>query len=83
MNYPNIERIINYGTTYRVQELADTLIGLNDAAAYSYADDLCGILITFKGVMPPAVWEKVVSNLLTFTTNVQFDILTEEDEDNE
>jgi hypothetical protein len=53
---------------------------INDTAAGELADSLCGILLTFKGITPPEVWQKTVDNLLTFTTNVQFGILTEEDD---
>lgn len=78
MNYHNVERIINYGITYRRQELSDLL---EEEPAWDMADDICAIMLTFKGVMPPEVWSKVINNLLTYTSNMQFELLVEEDED--
>lgn len=80
MNYRNIERLIDYGTTYRRQELADLL---EEELAWDLADDICAIMLTFKGVMPTEVWDKTVYNLLKFQTDNQFELILEgEDEIN-
>jgi hypothetical protein len=79
MNYSNIEKIIDYGSTYRKQELADYLEGFS---AWELADDLCAIMLTIKATMPEQVYKQMVENLLRFQSDVQFQLMVEEDEDN-
>ena len=80
MKYSNIERLIRFGTTYRRQELADLL---EEELAWDLADDIAVIMITMKNVVPPAIWEKVIDNLLRYSVNNQFELIVEREYDEE
>jgi hypothetical protein len=80
VNYSNIEKIINYGTTYRRQEIADLL---DTTSSWDISDDICAILITVKATMPTHVWHVMLDNLLKFQTNVQIQLIEEEEDEND